>query len=108
MHAKPRPQSFWRRVVDESDRDGVGVVAKRHGLKPRTLTWWRWRLSHAPAPSKAAAPRLLPVALIPTGTPQRDALVEIVVDEIRIRCAVGTDVDFVARLVAGLRTPCSR
>ena len=102
--AARHPRSFWKRLVAETERGGaLGPVARRNGVRPRPLTWWRWRLRHEEAGS-GAAPQLLPV-VVEGHTPAPD-LVEIVIADVRLRVDVGSDVAYVAALVGALRSGC--
>jgi len=81
----------------------VQDVARQLGVKPRTLQWWNWKLQNERAPE---ATEFLPVvaaersALVPTGA------VELEAKGVRIRVEVGTDVQYVAALVAAIRGAC--
>ena len=105
MHRQPR--RFWEKLVAEVEREGsVGEVARRRGVKPRTLTWWCWKLrtERSSTPGSSAEPRLLPIVLRDT-TPQWSAVPTVVVEvgELRVRVEPGTDVGYVAALVGALR-----
>jgi transposase-like protein len=67
----------WRSWVEELARSGESVreFAARHGLKPGTLSYWRWKLRQAeqarssvrrPRPPKARS--RLEVASLPAGS----------------------------------------
>ena len=96
-------REFWQRLVLEVAAGAtVGDVATRHGVRPRTLAWWRWRLG------AESAPRLLPVIVSRRNTSadvQRKG-VEVVVSDVRLRIEVGADVAYVAALVDALRGAC--
>ncbi|MEO8801154.1 MAG: transposase [Polyangiaceae bacterium] len=48
------PRGFWLELMGEVEAGAtVAEVARRHHVKPGTLTWWRWRLGREP--------RMLPV-----------------------------------------------
>ena len=102
--ATRHPRSFWKRLVAETERGGsIGPVARRHGVRPRTLTWWRWRLRHEESGS-GATPQLLPVVVEGHGPTPR--LLEIAIADVRVRVEVGSDVAYVATLVGALRSRC--
>lgn len=62
MTSTRRSQAFWQKLVTEVERRvAVTAVAERHGVKPRTLGWWCWRLRRKDASSES--PRLLPVVV---------------------------------------------
>jgi hypothetical protein len=41
-----RSAAEWAEIVESWERSGIGAkaFAARVGLRPGTLTWWRWRL----------------------------------------------------------------
>ena len=98
-----RGREFWKALVDEVGGGArVADVARRHRVQPKTLAWWRWRLRSEPA----SAPLLLPVVLRtapPAAIPDH---IELHVCDVIVRVAVGTDVTYVATLVASLRAGC--
>jgi transposase len=68
---KPRRQSAreWARLVEAWKKSGETAAdfAATRGIKPGTLTWWKWKLA-----SRTAAPaeelRLVAVEIAPTAT----------------------------------------
>lgn len=74
-------------------------VARRHRVQPRTLTWWRWKLRT----EGNRNPLLLPVVVRRVVASGEPAAVELRVGELIMRVACGTDVAYVAALVAALR-----
>ena len=103
-----RSRAEWVRIVAEADRGGsVESVARRHGVKPRTLSWWRWRLRRVQGAASEAITvhRMLPV-VVPDLRAVRESYDEIVVEvrEFRVRIGTGADVGYVASLVDALRT----
>lgn len=38
-------QRDWRALVEEARDAGIAAVAQLHGVNPKTLRWWKWRLS---------------------------------------------------------------
>ncbi len=98
-------RSFWKRLVSETERGAsIGRVAVRHGVRPRTLMCWRWRLRHEPEHG-VASPQLLPVVVESHGVAPSHR-VEIAVADVRLRVEAGTDVAYVAALVGALRAGC--
>src|SRR4051794_32813059 len=47
----------WAELVAEWERSGQDAVAfaAARGIKPRTFTWWRWRLRRGVSPEGASA-----------------------------------------------------
>jgi len=71
-------------------------------VRPRTLTWWRWRLRHEE--QEVGAPQLLPVVVEAHGLiPQ---VIEVAVADVCLRVETGTDIAYVAALVGALRGGC--
>jgi transposase-like protein len=91
-------REFWRQLVSEVEEGGsVGDVARRHRVRPGTLSWWRWKLKRV-AP---AEPMLLPVVVRPVAS--GPSAIELQVGDLIVRVPTGTDVAYVAKLVAALR-----
>lgn len=38
-------QRDWRALVNEARGAGIAAIAQLHGVNPKTLRWWKWRLS---------------------------------------------------------------
>jgi transposase-like protein len=98
---------FWKQLSAEVDRGrSITQVARRHRVRPKTLSWWRWQLQRVHRAKAAHSPKLLPVH-VPSG----EAVVgrsrfEVQVGRVRLRAEAGTDVEYVAALVAALRARC--
>jgi hypothetical protein len=107
--------SEWRRRIKAWKRSGqtAGEYGARHGIDPRQLYWWSWRLrKKGAANSKGSEPpepervRMLPVrvveaslsAVATTSVALRYAEVALVGDRV-LRIAEGVDPDWAARLV---------
>jgi transposase-like protein len=111
VNTKRRTRAFWRKVVGEVERGGtVASTARVHGVKPNALAWWRWTLRReAVSPPKSA--RLLPVVSSPgfAATPETFAHRAIAIElreGVTVRVPVGSDVGYVAALVAAVRHAC--
>jgi hypothetical protein len=104
--AERHTREFWLRLIDEVERGRpLDVVAKQHGVRPRTLVWWRWRVGQGPRKSRRKA-RLLPVVVRGQPVVFEQAVVAIAVCDVSLRVTVGTDAEYVASLVAALRSTC--
>jgi hypothetical protein len=68
-------------------------------VQPRTLTWWRWKLRT----EGRRSPLLLPVVVRRVAASGEPAAVELRIGDLIMRVACGTDVTYVASLVAALR-----
>ena len=51
-------QCEWRERVARRDQSGLSrsEFARREGVNPRTLSWWRWWLGKQPAPQRPVVP----------------------------------------------------
>lgn len=103
-------RDFWEQASREVDRGfRVVEVARRLGVRPKTLSWWRWNLGRQkPAGRRATAAPFLPVVVA-----ERPSLgvavpvpIEIETCGVRLRVEIGGDVGYVAALVAAIRSTC--
>ena len=96
-------REFWVRACREVRRGTrLGDVARRLGVKLRTLQWWTWKVRRESDE---------PASFLPVVVEERPAAVSIVAHEletngVRLRVECGTDVQYVAALVAALRAAC--
>ena len=95
-------------MAAEVDGGGsVREVARRHGLRAGTLSWWCWRLRRDGSAGRRSTPSFLPVVVTKaTFSDHGHDKMEIEVDGMRVRIEVGTDVGYVVALVRGLRQGC--
>lgn len=85
----------WAKRVESWKRSGLTAAqfASRHGLSPRSLSWWKWRLSTS---ARAAPPVVEVVAL----TRQSGDPFELVLGErVRVRVPAGFDAEDLRRLL---------
>ena len=61
----------WMEQVRRCERSGLDLAefARREGIKPKQLYWWRWRLRSSGELAASAKPEFLPVRVV-TSTPQ--------------------------------------
>jgi transposase-like protein len=107
--AKKHGREFWAGLSAEVDAGrSVDAVSKRHGVRPKTLSWWRWKLSQGATRTfrKSRKNALLPVVVTDGDVARGGELLEVAVDDVRIRLECGTDVAYVARLINALRRSC--
>jgi hypothetical protein len=89
----------------EVDRGAAtAAVARRHGVRPATLTWWRWKLRS----ESRRGPRLLPIVVdgeLQAGPAPAvgGQLFEVVLGSVSVRVVGGADVQYAAALVVALR-----
>lgn len=102
-------RQFWERAVREVERgSSLGEVARRLGVRPRTLTWWRWRIRRdgaGTAGKLAKRAEFIPVVMTAGAVASR-GMVEVDAGAARVRVDVGADVEYVAALVSALRSSC--
>jgi transposase-like protein len=54
--------AWWAKRVEELERGGdAEAIAREHGVRQRTLLWWRSELARRARGGADTAPRLLPV-----------------------------------------------
>jgi transposase-like protein len=100
-----RGRAFWEKLVAEVEGgERIVDVARRRGLNTGTLSWWCWKLrSESRRPPRAGA-RLLPIVVRHAPeTSRSDATIDVAVGGAILRVPMGTDVEYVATLVAALR-----
>ena len=94
-------------MAEVERRGSVAAVAKRHGVRERTLSWWRWNLRHEKRPrERRSKPRLLPVVVSAVPSDASSAMLEVRVGDVVLRLGVGTDVQYVAAVVNAVRPTC--
>jgi len=73
MAAKKKAEGRWRALVIEQERSGESVreFARRRGLSPATLYWWRSRLQRRGSKPCRAPIELAPVTMLRTELPSR-------------------------------------
>ena len=99
----------WLRVAEEFEASGQTQreFAERRGLRLSTVQSWVYRRRRQERAGAEPPVRLLPVQV--SGAPASEAMTLEVLTAVgaRVRFSPGTDVDYVARLVAALgRTAC--
>ncbi len=67
-HPQRRTAQAWARIVAAWQKSGksIGEFAVAHGIAPRTLSWWKWRLASKSPPASPAPLRLVPVHIEPS------------------------------------------
>jgi transposase-like protein len=106
VRAARHDRQFWERASREVDSGSrVADVARRLGVRAGTLSWWRWRLHReAPPPEHRGGAEFLPVVIAEPARVMR--AVEVETRGVRVRVELGTDVGYVASLVAAIRSRC--
>lgn len=106
--AERHTRDFWRRLSAAVD-DGATIasIAQRYGVRPKTLAWWRWTLRRE-GTSRSSA-KLLPVVIRAEAleaVSRTKPIVIAVCNDVAFRVPVGSDVGYVAALVAAVRNKC--
>jgi transposase-like protein len=108
--ARRHSREFWKRLIAEAEGSSVEVTARRHRVRPGTLQWWKWQLgktSSKSKPKRAAEAKLLPVVLAAAAAPTVMSPLTIeLVSGLTVRVPVGADVQYVAALIAAMRSTC--
>lgn len=103
--APRRDRRFWERVVRELERGGAShaEVAARHGVLVSTLRAWLYRLRRERRPASPLV-RMLPVEIAHSRAPERAEIEVRIASGDVVAFESGTDVAYVAKLVAALRS----
>lgn len=65
---------WWADRIEELAQGGdADEIARRHGVRTRTLIWWRSQLLRKSRKKTGKPPRLLPVVVRSTPRPERPA-----------------------------------
>lgn len=108
MAVERRSRSFWKRLVAEVERGStIARIAERHGVRPKTLAWWRWTLRRE-GDARVTNAQLLPVVFSggPSPAISGEGGIAIEVRDVSFRVPLGSDVSYVAALVAAVRATC--
>jgi hypothetical protein len=93
----PRGASFWQPLVRLTlDGHSVASVARQHGVSHASLSYWKKKLDAEPPPALSFLP-------VHVASSHSVADLEISLDGVLLRCAVGTDPAYLAALVTALR-----
>lgn len=106
MAVRRRPREFWERLVAEAERSSIEQTARHHRVSTKSLKWWRWQIGRQP-PTRSE-PTLLPVVFTAgehAVSPPQPIAIELD-DHLIFRVPVGTDEQYVAALVAAVRSTC--
>ena len=99
-----RSRAEWQRLVDELGHSGSGTVefARRRGVNPKTLAWWRSHLRRdAEATGVVRFLRVVRMEPLPRATPEQAAIV-IELDNIRVSVHRGVDAATLATVLVAL------
>ncbi len=99
MATKRRSAKESSGIVSAWKRSGLsrGEFARRAGVNPVTLGWWKWRLQAEPEPDLPAF-----VDVVVEDSPQRAPDFDLTVGEFSVRVPLGFDAFELQRLLAVL------
>ena len=84
-----RGREFWKGLVGEVQQGArLADVARRYGVQPRTLSWWRWKLRS----EGSQVARFLPVVTREPAAAAAPRVVQLRISDVSIRVRTGTDV----------------
>lgn len=91
----------WMERVRRCERSGLDLAefARREGIKPKQLSWWRWRLRTSD--ERTATPEFLPVRVVSAAPQPATTPIEIALPNGRlIRVRSGFDPATLERVLA--------
>jgi hypothetical protein len=102
--SKPADKSQWVRIAEQFEQSGLTQqqFAQQQGLPLSTVQSWIYRRRRQASRSPVQPVRLLPVEVSPAPVTDRGGLEIVTPRGVRLRVPAGTDVDYVAGLVAAL------
>ncbi len=112
--AKRKNREFYEQCLEEVDGGAsVAEVARRHGVRGKTLSWWFWKLRQSGAkrtkkPSRnrrGKKSQLVPV-VVREPTIARGGLVELSFGGVVLTFESGTDPEYLAALVRSVQNKC--
>jgi len=103
--AADKPQ--WVRIAEQFEHSGLTQkqFAQQQGLPLSTVQSWIYRRRRQEAAPNAPAVRLLPVEVATPVESSAGKMEVLTASGVRVSFAMGTDVSYVARLVAALERP---
>lgn len=109
--ASRKDRAFYEQLLEEVEGGGaVAEVARRHGIRPKTLSWWLWKLRQSKSKRRGPKRAEKAAALIPVvvGVPstKRAHVVELSMGHLQLTFEAGTDPDYLTGLIRSLRSAC--
>jgi hypothetical protein len=105
--AKTSDKPQWVRIAEQFEHSGLTQkqFAQQQGLPLSTVQGWIYRRRRQKAASRAAPVRLLPVEVAAPAVSSAGKVEVLTASGVRVSFAMGTEVSYVARLVAALERP---
>lgn len=102
--SKPADKPQWVRIAEQFEQSGLTQkqFAQQQGLTLSTVQSWIYRRRRQASRSPVQPVRLLPVEVSSAPVPDKGGLELVTPRGVRLRIPAGTDVDYVAGLVAAL------
>lgn len=96
----PRGSDFWAPLVRAVlDGDAIAAVARRHNVSNSALGYWVTKAKKASAPAS-----FLPVRVAPPPRARPSSLLELRVEDLRLRFPAGTEPTYLASVLSALRS----
>ena len=100
-------RATWSKRIESWQRSGLSATefAARHGLRERTLTWWRWRLGRGAKSSaltvrKGATAAVGPLTFVEmTSAASREPFEVVLTSDVRVRVPASFDERVLVRLL---------
>jgi hypothetical protein len=105
--SKPSDKPQWVRIAEQFEHSGLTQkqFAQQQGLTLSTVQSWIYRRRRQAAALSAPHVRLLPVEVAAPAVSSAGDVEVLLARGVRVSFASGTDVSYVARLVAALERP---
>jgi transposase len=104
---KPADKPQWARIAEQFEHSGLTQkqFAQQQGLPLSTVQSWVYRRRRQASAPSAAPVRLLPVEVAAPAVSNTGKVEVLTASGLCVSFAMGTDVSYVARLVAALERP---
>jgi hypothetical protein len=105
--SKPADRPQWVRIAEQFEHSGLTQkqFAQQQGLPLSTVQSWIYRRRRQESAPSAPPVRLLPVEVSAPAVSSAGKVEVLTARGVRVSFALGTDVSYVARLVAALERP---
>ncbi|MBK9386623.1 MAG: transposase [Planctomycetes bacterium] len=107
-----RSRADWRRLLSRQAHSGLSIAefCRREGVRPQSLSWWRWKLRTAEEQAADRAPnepRFLELELTGASVADSGVAFEIALPgDVVVRVPRGFDPRELERLVRAVRSSC--
>ena len=107
MPTPRRSRAEWCRLLDRQACSGLSMTAfaEREGIRPSTLSWWRWKLGVEPSSVESEPPRFVQLEVSAPSSPGFSYEIE-VGEQVRLRIPSGFEEEELRGLLRALRELC--